>query len=288
MVLDSRVKVYGSSIFRPQLSMEDIVFGYGEKVELFSSNDSLSKDEVQFSETALVFLDKPIVVPNTSYRYSNKFYKLNDEYIERCVKDLMFINPNLDGVGINKMTSWIVSFLVGTNKENVKVLNYEDLLPIVAKFSEKYSGGGIDIIEDDKIVFYKMTSLLKKKDKRWYSNHYRHKRDAGLKGELIHSTALMASRTIHLKRKITKSLILSYIENIKAMRILNKYIEPRTIRFLEDENSRRYFKTDESLMKFLIFSETYNEDYTLDFYTRELNISKTTAMEYRNILIGKK
>jgi hypothetical protein len=291
MRLDGSVKVYNSSVFRPRLSFGDIIKGNGVLVDVCSSNASLYNGNSLFTEKALVFLEKPITVPNLSYRYSTRIWSLKDSIIERCVKDLVFLNPRISDSGICKMVVWMGSYMVGSVKEGdgfKKAVSYEELLPVVSNFCFKYSGGDVDIIETNKVILYKRESLLTKEDKVKYSNIYRSQRISFLKGEIIHEGAIIASKIIDRLLKINKPLVLKYSEDINSIVVLNRYIEPRTISFLEDENNNRYLKSELSYNKYLEFIEMYDGKKSLDRYTHALGISKSTAVEFKNLLLKQK
>jgi hypothetical protein len=280
MVLDIRVRRLGSSDFRSRLTVGDIVDGVGEVVEVSSSNAELSNDDIQYYEDALVFIDKPIVLPNMPYLYNTRLYRLDDVFLLRVIGDLVFLNPGIGSRGINKMVSWIVRFLVGENDSGDKVLSYEQLHPMV--------GGMIGlphvIIENDRIIVYQRESLLEGSDKRWYSNHYRDRYMSILAGELIHQGALLASKRLYEKLILSKGMVLHHTKDINAIKTLNKHIEDRTVSFLEDENNKRYFKTKVSVDKFKKFVEIYDESISLSGYEEMLGISRKTAVEFKRIL----
>jgi hypothetical protein len=284
MVLDSRITVFGSSGFRPKLSVQDVKIGFGDEVEIFSSNESLSNDDVQYSEKALLFLDKPICVPNMNYLFVRKLNSLKDNMLERLVRDLMFLNPSLSGQGANTMTSWILGFFVASGEDGKKVITYEQLLPKVIFLCEKYEGGDVDIIESNKVILYKKESLLTPDNKRWYSNYYRNKRMSYLRGEIIHEAAILASKIEHRLLKISKPIVLDHANEINNMKALNKHIEERTIRFLEDENKYKPLVSRKTTEKFDLFKKVYQEGVPLDFYTKELSVSKCTAVAFKKLL----
>jgi len=284
MLLDSRVKVYGKDVFRPKLSIVDVKRGNGVLVDVFSSNDELSKDGVNFSEKALTFVDEPIVIPNSSYLYYTRLRTVDDVILERLVSDLMFYNPNIGEVGISKMVSWIVSYFVGCDKENRKLITHEQLLPRVSELCDKYHGGDIDIIQNNRVILYSLESMLTKHDKQWYSNYYRSKRISNIRAELIHEGALIASKNLHKYLKITKPRVVDFTKDTNSVMVMNRYISEKTVQFLEDENNRRYFKSDETIRKYIIFTESYDKNKPLDFYTEQLNISKSTAVEFKKLL----
>jgi hypothetical protein len=287
MVLDNRVTVYGSDVFRPRLSMEDV--NGGLLVDVYSSNESLATNGgLSFSEKAMVFLNNPLVIPNTKYLYSSRLTSLKDPLLKRCVRDLMFLNPNIGDVGIGKMATWIVRYFVGNDENDNKALSYEELLPTVARFCGEYGGGDVDIIETNRVILYKRNSLLSGNDKRWYSNHYRGKRVSSLFADLIHEGAIIASSRVYKDLIIGKPTVLKYTDKLKTIRTLNKYIAPRTLLLLEDENTTRHFKTQASLDKYLDFVEMYDGKKSLDRYTHALGISKSTAVEFKNLLLNQK
>jgi hypothetical protein len=280
MVLDIRVRRLGSSEFRSSLTFGDIVKGNGEVVHVSSSNSDLSNNDVQYFEDALVFIDRPIVIPNMPYLYNTRLYRLENVFLLRVVGDLVFLNPGIGARGINKMVSWIVRFLVGENDSGDKVLTYEQLRALV--------GGmiGLDhtIIENDRIIVYGRESLLEGSDKRWYSNHYRDRYMSILAGELIHQGALLASKVLYEKLILSKAMVLDHTKDIKAIKTLNKHIEGRTVSFLEDENNKRFFKTQWTVDKFKKFVEIYDESISLSGYEEKLGISRKTAVEFKKIL----
>lgn len=285
MILDKRIKVFKGCIFRPQLSMEDVVSGQGELIDVYSSDVNLSSEEVQFSEKALLFLDKPIVYPNMTYLFSMRLRSLDNPILERLIRDLMFLNPHLKDEGVKKMTSWIISFFVGVNDDKKKFITYEDLLPIAYKYCEEYYGGDVEIIESDKIILYKANSLLLSDDKRWHTNQYRNKKISKMLGEVIHQGVILASETLHRNLKISKSSVVEYSrsEEVRTVRKMNFHILPESEKMLNDENSRRYFLRQDTLDKYVAFEDIYEEGKPLDYYVNQLNISKTTALEFRNL-----
>lgn len=285
MVLDERIKLLGDSDFRPQLSSQDVKKGYGLEVDVFSSNESMSNHGIEYSEKALLFLDKPICVPNTSYLFQRRLYSIKDDKkIERVVKDLMFINPNINEYGIKNMTSWIVNFYVYTNDAGKKRITHEQLLPKVSYYCEKYKGGDVDIIESSKVVLYKKDSLLTPEDKRWYSNHFRNKTVSKMLGDAIHEAAILAAETEHEYLKLTYAILLDHTDKIKDIKTIKRNVEERTVRFFEDENKVRCIETRTTAEKFNSFKEVYDNNYPLDFYTKELNISKTTAVGFKKLI----
>lgn len=282
MILDSRVIRLSPDRFRFSLSTSDINTGEGSGVVVSSSNSSLydSNGQYEYVEEALVFLDSPIVVPSMSYVYRVRLYSVTDPYLDRVIGDLMFLNPGIGVKGLNKLTSWVVSYFVGIDDNGDKVLRYEDLRPIVSRLSISEH----QIIESDRIILYKDSSLLFGKDKRWYSNVFRSRYISTLKGELIHQGALLASKRVYEHLILSRMLVLHHTNGINSVNTLNKYIEDRTLRFLEDSNYSRHFKTQVTAKNFVKFLDCYRPDLALTYYVDNLGISKRTAVDFRNLM----
>ena len=285
MRLDKRIKIYGGDMFRPQLNMEDVVSGEGKLVDVYSSDSKLSNDNVVYSEKAVVFVGSPIVYPKMDYLFRPwcRIKSLDDKIIDRLIMDLMFLNPNLSGLGVNRMTSWIVSFFVDTDEDGSKLVTYDQLLPISKRLCGMYRGGDVDIVQVDKLVLYKSNSLLLPDDRRWYSNKFRHEHISGLLGELIHQGAIIASENISSLRKISKSCVVHYTpsDKVKTIKTYNKNVLPKTIRLIEDDNNYRYFSSDITEIKYKEFISIYDNKLPLDYYTDKLSISKRTAVEFK-------
>ena len=287
MELDDRIKALSSDSFRSSIYLEDVRKGYGDIVTVYSSDDRFKgANGVYMSEEAVVFKDKPIVVPSMRYLFATKIGSVRNHLLKRAVQDLMFLNPNIGDEGLDKMADWLLQHMVRYNVDEVRgtgefAISSQEMRDAVHLIAEGSSD--CEIIETNKIVLYKRYSLLTKEDKRYYTNMYRGERISSLAEELIHEGAIMASENIHKLMKITKPRIQEHSTEKLSISKINRYMSDRTVKLLEEENNFRYFVTQKSVDKFEEFLEMYSDETPMSVYVDKLGISYSTVIKYRDI-----
>ena len=286
MELDSRVKRLSPGEFRSDIHREDIRKGYGELVVVYSSDERFVDDRgMNISEEALVFVDDPIVVPNMKYVFKVRIRSVRNHMLKRVVSDLMFLNPNIGTEGIKRMAEWIMRVMVHYDKEEKRyAIDRGSLIDAIELLKDSQEVVDMEIIEKNKVILYKRYSALTPSDKAHYGMEYRGMRIGKLADEIIHEAAIYASEKIHEMLKIKQRHVIEYSKEPITRYMYNRYIQDRTVRFLEDENNFRHFESDKSLEKFLLMIDMYDESKPVRYYTESLGISSSTALNYIKLI----
>lgn len=203
--------------------------------------------------------------------------------MDKLIQELLFINPDIDGLGIYKMAEFLK-----------KTFNFRDNIKTVyAVVKEK---AGLARFAEYQPVryracFFQQNSLLTSEERRQIGLEAYHFKMAILNGELIHWE--VQELVDKVQYKITKKLVqetMSVSSDNRKRKVAErtpktfyKYFLPITMRLLKDQNAVAPFKSDDDHHKFLQFvsmedSMTYRE------IQKELGVSHNTISKFKKVL----
>lgn len=103
-----------------------------------------------------------------------------------------------------------------------------------------------------------------------------------LNGEIIHNAVIMACENTNRLVIINYSHIGKYAD--MDAKSVKKLILVKSKELMDDENTLRFFRTETTANKYLLFVSIYDGKSTLDYYAKELSISKRTVVDFKNYM----
>lgn len=284
-IRDSRIRKNNKYKFRSRLCVEHIMQGEGVE-EIYDTGDRQEK-VLTFQEYG-----KRLTLPIQPFYWSG-ITSPKDKYLHELVKFYMHINPGIDEVGVKKMTEYIVRGKVAKNSSGNPILKFEDLYSTIQNLATKYKDV---ILKRYKRVFilFSESSSFSKEEKRQIAVMESAKQARALKSEIIHLAAQATLELVHPLTRVNNPKIFNTIQSpdfntvdvrsselIPSTRSVKNFITEDTSDMIEVGNRGRMFESDHTSQNFERFLEL-PKGITLDNTCKELNISKTTAKDFRD------
>ena len=319
MQLDDRIRVLKPNEFRTHLTSNDVILndviaeaifvegGYLKDSDGYKIKDLSAEDRVLIEEEVYTFVGSPIVVPSMPYMfYGGKLRGIDSVKLYYAVRDFTFLNPLIGKGGLIKMSKHIHRHLVYWEHMETPSISLSDLTKEVIRIHYSLDLSNLDIVETNKVVLFKHHSLFDVECKKRISNLYRYSRHVALTLDLLYNGAIYAventPRLLKVSNPKVKESISMYVDDynkknkkqgldlapmsntLKSDNTYYKYLarSPKTKKYLDLNNADRIFKTDLTYEKYLQFLDI-DIDYTLDKFAKELEVSKSTIIIFKEI-----
>ena len=122
--------------FRQALRVEDLK---ELCIDTFTWVPNVETVNIEFAdrvESMLVFLDTGFNKVNTYELKLLQVAKLTDPRIKVIIKDMLWMNPGIDDVGLKNLTSYIIRVILSPKS----TITYEQLRPLVDRFNDSLQG----------------------------------------------------------------------------------------------------------------------------------------------------
>ena len=277
---------------RTVLCMEDISMRDLQVLRKFGMLETRVHPDEDFGEEYLNF-KFGYKIPYFNMFYANKIRNEEDPYLQELIKRLLYLNPSDSDVQYKGITSFILNVFSTTKKidsavkigehVSVSVLNYEKVYASVRNMAR--SGIMSSYVPDTKkIVMYSRNTAIGKNDKisinaksraELIKDHY--------ESAIHHAAEFLHETDMFIKvsnSRITNTNLVQSKGKVVSKRTVDRYIADHTKAFIAEINRIKPFKTANSYKKFEEFT-TLAQNLTAEEVAKELKVSKTTVLEFR-------
>lgn len=244
-------------------------------------------DLIQGKEVVYEF-NRALRVPSFDVFYGSPITSVNDPYLVELIKRLWYINPRMsavmkkqlvEGILTRFVATKLVESEVGSGKKAEPVLSFEQVMVVVDKvLSSRVCDPKLN---QDRFVFFSKNSKLTKEEKRSLSINARMRAIGKAVDFIIHQRAQILNEQDELLYITTKRI--GAIPPEVSIHKINKHMSPTTREFIEESNTRKFFKTEKSLHKFQEYVGLRAEGYTPTQACKEIEVSNSTRTEFLEI-----
>lgn len=270
-----RIKLNRDGEFRDKLHYEDVLY---DEVIIAKPN-ILQKEPIpeDREENIGVITWDSIPVGDIGSYYVKGVVDVTSNYFDRLAMRLLWINPNINLAGLNKMATFIHSNFI----KNKGITKRQVLTELIVK--NKLGGWDRNILNRTQLTFFKRKSFIRTEDKIRISKKVRHSFNSSILGELIHNSALIAIEEDLKFIKVSNKRVFELAKNkeMTTIKTMMNHIREHTVAVLEEHNVNRYFKTKKTYEKYKEFLEL-PQGLTTREISKRLGVSLSTINIYRN------
>jgi len=289
MKRDHRIRNVKPGEFRSRLTIDSfkikptITESFSEGLVAYVSNQHNIMEEVLF------FLNNPVKLPYMNYLYYTRLISIRDPKLYEMVHDFIYINPDIDKLGIKKMTEHIIQYNVkhvksdnGIYLKSFPVISFEDIYKKVYQYAIKAKDDKPDNVANI-VVAYKRDSIFTKEEKITISSRARDDLNTQLHQEIIHNAVnYLVSKESKLLKVTNPRIVKKTTEKgLKSINTITKKMTSETTSLIDEHNKDAQFKT-------VITYDKYNKylkikDKSNRLISKEISVSKDTVSVFRSI-----
>jgi hypothetical protein len=279
-----------SSRPRTELCIEDV---YIPHIEILKELKLISVLPV--GEEQIYVFKEPFRVPHFNLFYASKITSASDKYLPELITRLYYLNPGTDEFNLKRITEFVLqNFVTRVHAESEVMYGKEIMVPSI---SYTKMNNMVKIItsaptitsylpDTERYIMYSRNSKLSREEKIGINAKIRAAVAVSYYEKAIHNATeylIELGDSIKISYNSIKETNLAVDNGNKQLSIstIHRHIAPRTKKVIDEVNRYRYFKSELTRKKFKKFLTL--PSMTLDEYTKKLAISKSTALEFKQI-----